>query len=75
LLYAVQNLVCSRLRYKIREIKIYKIIILPVVLYGCKVWPLRLREEYTLMVFEKRVLRGLLGSKREEVTGEWKKNA
>ena len=32
-----------------------------------------MREERSLRVFEKRVLRRVLGPKREEVTGEWRK--
>jgi hypothetical protein len=55
------------------KIKIYRIIILPVVLYGCGTWPLTLREKRRLRVFESRVLRGVVGSKRDEVTGEWRK--
>jgi hypothetical protein len=39
------------------KIKIYKTIILPVVLYGCENWSLTLREEHRLRVFENRVLR------------------
>jgi hypothetical protein len=39
------------------RVKIYKIIILPVVLYGCETWFLTLREEHGLRVFENRVLR------------------
>jgi hypothetical protein len=54
------------------KIRIYKNI-LPVVLYGCETWSLTLREEYRLRVFESRVLRRILGSKRDEVTGEWRK--
>jgi hypothetical protein len=50
-----------------------KIIILPVVLYGCETWSLTLREEHRLRVFENRVLRRLLGPKRDEVAGEWRK--
>jgi len=34
---------------------------------------LKLREERRLRVFENRVLRRVFGSKREEVTGEWRK--
>jgi len=60
---AVQNL----------KIKLYRTIILPVVLYGCETWSLTLREERRLRVFEKRVLRIVFGSKRDEVTGEWRK--
>ena len=46
------------------EIKIYRTIILPVVLYGCETWSLTLREERRLRVFENRVLRRVFGPKR-----------
>jgi hypothetical protein len=39
------------------EIKIYRTIILPVVLYGCENLSLKLREENRLRKFEKRLLR------------------
>jgi hypothetical protein len=55
------------------KVKIYKTIILPVVLYGCETWFLTLREEHRQRVFENRVLRRIFGPKRDEVTGEWKK--
>jgi hypothetical protein len=55
------------------KIKIYKTIILPVVLYGCETWSLTLREEYRLRVFENRVQRRIFGLKRAEVTGSWRK--
>jgi hypothetical protein len=55
------------------KVKIYKTIILPVVLYGCGTWSLTLREENRLRVFENRVLRRIFGPKRDEVTGEWRK--
>jgi hypothetical protein len=58
---------------KILKIKIYRTIILPVVLYGCETWSLTLREECRLRVFENRVLRGIFGSKRDEVAGERRK--
>jgi hypothetical protein len=51
-------------------VKIYKTIILPVVLYGCEIWSLTLREEHRLRVFEKRVLKRIFGPKRDDVTGE-----
>jgi hypothetical protein len=53
---------------------IYKTIILPVVLYGCETWSLTSREERRLRVFENRVMRRIFGPKRDEVTGDWKKN-
>jgi hypothetical protein len=53
--------------------KIYRTIILPVVLYGYETWLLTLREERRLRVFENRVLRRVSGPKKDEVTGEWRK--
>jgi hypothetical protein len=55
------------------KIKIYRTIILPVVLYGCETWSLTLRKELRLRVFENRVLRTIFGSKRDDVTGAWRK--
>jgi len=49
------------------KIKIYRNMILLVVLYGCETWPLTLREERRLRVFENRVLRRVFGPKRDEV--------
>ena len=69
----MQNLLSSRLLSKNLKIKIYRTILLPVVLYGCETWSLALREERRLRVFENRVLRRLFGPKRDEVTGEWRK--
>ena len=67
----MQALLPFRLLSKSLKIKIYRTIILPVVLYGCETWSLTLREERRLRVFENRVLRRIFGS--DEVTGEWKK--
>ena len=53
--------------------KIYRTIILPVVLYRCENWSLTLREEHRLRVFENRVLRRIFGPRRDEVTREWRK--
>ena len=69
----MQNLLSSRLLSKNLKIKIYRTIILPVVLYVCETWSLTLREERRLRVFESRVLRIVLGPKRDKVTGEWRK--
>jgi hypothetical protein len=54
------------------KIKVYRTIILPVVLYGCETWSPTLREERRLRVFDYRVLR-VFGPKTDEVTGEWRK--
>jgi hypothetical protein len=53
-------------------IKIYKIIILKVVLCGCETRSLILREEQRLSVFENRVLRRIFGHKKVQVMGGWK---
>jgi hypothetical protein len=53
--------------------KIYRTIILPVVLYGCETWLLTVREERRLRMFENRLLKRVFGPKRDEVTGEWSK--
>jgi hypothetical protein len=54
------------------KVRIYKTIILPVVLYGCETWSLTVREEHKLRAFENKVLR-IFGTKRDGVTGGWRK--
>jgi hypothetical protein len=54
--HSVQNLLSSRLLSKNLKIRIYKIIILPVVLYGCETSSLTLRKEHSLRVFDRWVL-------------------
>ncbi|KAJ4448789.1 hypothetical protein ANN_00180 [Periplaneta americana] len=71
--YSVENLLPSSLLSKNLKVRIYKTVILPVVLYGCETWTLTLREEHRLRVFENKVLRKIFGAKRDEVTGEWRK--
>jgi hypothetical protein len=70
--HSVQNLLSSSLLSKSVKIKIYRIIILPVVLYGCKSWSRRLREECRLRVFENRVLSRIFAPRMHEVTGDWR---
>jgi hypothetical protein len=50
----------------------YETTILPVVLYGFETWSLTLME-HRLRVFENRVLRRIVGPKKDEVTREWRK--
>jgi len=57
----------SQLLPKNLKIKIYRTIILPVVLYGCETWSLTLREERKLRVFENMALRKIFGPNRDEV--------
>jgi hypothetical protein len=71
--HSVQNLLSSSLLSKNLKIKIFRIVILPVVLYGCETWSLTLGEERRLRVFENRVLRRIFGPKRDEVRREWRK--
>jgi hypothetical protein len=47
------------------KFRIYKTIVLPVVLYGCEKWSLTVGEEHKLRVFEKRVRRRIFGPKRD----------
>jgi hypothetical protein len=61
------------LLFKNLNIKIYRTLLLPVVLYGCETWSLTFREELRLRVIENRVLRSIFGSERDELTGEWRR--
>jgi hypothetical protein len=71
--HSVQILLSSHLLSKNIKIRIYKSIILPVVLYGGETGSLTLREENRLRVFKKSVLKRISGSKRDEVTKGWRK--
>ncbi|KAJ4448776.1 hypothetical protein ANN_00167 [Periplaneta americana] len=71
--YSVEKLLSSSLLSKNLKVRIYKTVLLPVVLYGCETWTLTLREEHRLRVFKNKVLRKIFGAKRDEVTGEWRK--
>jgi hypothetical protein len=61
-----------RFAIQILKVKVDRIIIFPVVLYGCETWSLTLREECRLRLFENRVLRRVFGPKRDDVTEEWR---
>ncbi|KAJ4434728.1 hypothetical protein ANN_23296 [Periplaneta americana] len=71
--HSVEKLLSSSLLSKNLKVRIYKTVILPVVLYGCETWTLTLREEHRLRVIENKVLRKIFGAKRDEVTREWRK--
>ena len=62
---------CSVLHNNIQITRIYRTIILPVVLKGCEIWSFTLMEEYRLRLFDNRMLRRIFGPKRGEVTWEW----
>jgi hypothetical protein len=71
--HSVQNLLSSRLLSKNVKMRVYKTIILSMVLYGCETWSLTLRAEHRLRVFENRMLSRIFEQKRDEVTGDWRK--
>jgi len=66
----VQNILSSSLLSKDIKTKIYRDIILSVVLYGCETWSLTLKKERRLRVFQNRGLRRMFGPKWDEVIGE-----
>ena len=68
-----EGLLSSSLLPKYIKIKIYRTIIVLVVLYGCETWSHTLREERRLRVFGSMVFRRKFGPKRDGVTGEWRK--
>ena len=49
--------------------KIYRTIVLPLVMHGDETWSLALREKHRVRVFKNRVLREIFGSEKEEVVG------
>jgi hypothetical protein len=61
--HLVQNLLSSHLLSKNVKVRIYKTIILPVVLYGCETWSLSVREKHKLRVLK------IFGPKRDGVMG------
>ena len=71
--HSVQNILSFSLLSRNVKIKIYRTIILLIILYGCETWSFILREERKLWVFENRVLRRIFGPKSDKVTGEWRK--
>jgi hypothetical protein len=54
------------------KIRIYRTIILALILYGCETWSLPLREENRLSIFENRMLRRIFRPKEDEVMGAWR---
>jgi hypothetical protein len=71
--HSVQSLLSSCLLSRNIKVKIYKTIILPVVLCWCEIWSVTLRKEHRLRVFANRVLRRIIGPNRDEVMGQRRK--
>jgi hypothetical protein len=63
--HLAQNLLSSHLLSQNMKIKIYKTIVLPVVLHGYETWSVTLREEHRRRAFENRMLRRIFGLKRQ----------
>ena len=72
--YSVQNLLPYSLLLENIKIKMYRTIILPVVLHGSETWSLTMRKEHRLKVFKNRLLRKIFGPERDKVT-EMEENA
>jgi hypothetical protein len=71
--HSEQNYLSSSLLSENVKIRIYRTIILLVVLYVCETWLVTLREECRLRVFENSVLRTIFGPKRNKVRGQWRR--
>ena len=69
---SVHSLVSSNLLSKYIKIKMYRNVILSVLLCGCETWSLVLWKERRMRVFKNRLLRRIFESKRDELTGEWR---
>ena len=67
--HSLQNLFSSSFLSKTLRSKMYRTIILPMVLYGCETWSLTVREECRLRVFENRVLKRMFGPKGQSNRG------
>jgi hypothetical protein len=61
------------LLFKNIKIKLWRTVVLLVVLYGCGNWSISLREEHRLRVFKNRVLRNIFRPKKGKVTREWRR--
>jgi len=70
--HSVQNVLSFSFPFKNIKIKIQRTATLPVVLYGCETLSFTLREEHRLRMFGNRVLKKILGPKRDNVEGEWR---
>jgi len=68
--HSVQEHLSSRMLSKNLNLKVYRTIIMPVVLSGCETWSKTLREESKLRLFENMVLSRIFGPRMDQVTGE-----
>ena len=71
--YSLEKILSSYLLSKKLKVNACKTIILPVVLYGWETWFFTLREEQRLSVLENKVFRKIFSTKKDKITGEWRK--
>jgi hypothetical protein len=64
--YANKNLLGNKLLTRKAKIKLCKLVTLPVVIYGCETWMMNEVEEEKLRIFERKVLRKILGPIQRE---------
>jgi hypothetical protein len=70
--HSFKNISFSRLLYRNVNVKIYKSMLLHVVLYACKTWSPILREEHRQKAFENKVPKKIFGPKRDEIIRGWR---
>ena len=70
--WAINPLLKSRLLSRTTKLQLYKTVIRPVLTYACEAWTLTKELERRLLVFERSILRRILGPVRDEETGEWR---
>ena len=71
--YSVLDFFVYQSQPKNRSIKLYRTVTSTFVLYGCETWSLTLMLVQRLRVFENRVLREIIGPKRDEKREERRK--
>ena len=68
----VNSLLKNKILSRKLKLKIYNVIIRPVVLYGCETWTMTLSDQKNLMSFENKILKKISGMIRDSVTGDWR---
>ena len=72
--YANVMLFKSRLDTKISKLKLYRTVIRPIVTYASETWVLKENIIQKLLVFERKILRGIFGPTKENQTWRIKNN-
>ena len=68
--FAAISLFNSRLLSRATKILLYKTLIRTVVTYGAEVWTVTRKEEDALVIFERKMLRGIYGPSMKTVNGK-----